>query len=109
MLPPPQWRKQSLYHDEPAVQKFKGSNTFDALFSLRGLELVTVNNHEAPSLKVPAERVSEEEIKAFGSFLSQKLTQRKEPDVCMLSSLQSNFNHELDTDIFPDNEGDNGK
>ncbi|KUJ22859.1 uncharacterized protein LY89DRAFT_664641 [Mollisia scopiformis] len=72
---------QHKYQDEPAVQKFCKTNGFDLLVSLRGFELVTVRNECDPTLKILADKLSEVELKAFESFLMQKLTQPKDPDI----------------------------
>ncbi|CZR51233.1 uncharacterized protein PAC_01108 [Phialocephala subalpina] len=74
-------KRQFLYQDEPAVAKFKLTNGFDELVSLRGLERVTVkNDYPSDEVKIRPEDLSDQELKAFETFLTQMLTQPKQPN-----------------------------
>jgi len=88
-------RRQYLHQDEPAVAKFKRTNGFDDLLSLRGLELVTVKNDYEDRARLKPEALSDEELKAFESFLSKQLTQPKSPKVCVNVILRESLFHSV--------------
>ncbi len=83
-------KPQYLHQEEPAVAKFKRTNGFDDLLSLRGLENVIVENFT----NLRPETLRDQEVLAFQSFLNQMLTQPKEPIVCFylnINDLRSHF------------------
>ncbi|KUJ22861.1 uncharacterized protein LY89DRAFT_312617 [Mollisia scopiformis] len=75
-------RRQYTYQDEPLAAKFSRSNGFDELLQLRGLETITVENHDHYKFWVKDKYLSNAELKAFETFLASKLTLPKKPPVC---------------------------
>jgi hypothetical protein len=71
-------KPQYLHQEEPAVAKFRRTNGFDELLSLRGLENISVEN----STDMSQDTLSDQEVLAFQTFLNQMLTQPEEPTVC---------------------------
>ncbi|KAE8441336.1 hypothetical protein EG329_005485 [Mollisiaceae sp. DMI_Dod_QoI] len=73
--------KQYLYRDEPAADKFKDSDGFDELVTMRGLQLVVIYNHHVENMQVKSGDITEKELKAFEAFLNKKLTRPKHPTI----------------------------
>lgn len=83
----PNAKVQHLYRGEPAVAKFQLVNGFDDLLSLRGLDDVTVKNDLPSDRRIKSVDLSDEELKAFETFLKQKLTRPKQSDVRINSKI----------------------
>lgn len=86
-------RVNYLHQSEPAVARFRRTNGFDELLSLRGLELVTVLNHHSGDIRVASGDLSGEELNAFELFLNKQLTQPRQPEVCFDHHFLSNCEH----------------
>ncbi|PVH83501.1 hypothetical protein DL98DRAFT_513025 [Cadophora sp. DSE1049] len=78
--------RQFLYQHEPAAAKFNKTSGFDNLISMRGLNIVTVENSTNDNCKIKPEDASDAEIQAFEAFVAKELTKQREPKKSIASS-----------------------